>query len=170
MTEPLHPADRDLGPEDLETIGLLRRALGELPSDLLPAADDAEPPGSLLDGAVWIHDWLTMEAELAELTFDSVERPELAGVRSTGSLRELTFVSDASTIEIEIEPGSRSSGVSGTITPPVAGRVQLVVGAEIYAGDIDHHGGFTIPAVPHGTVLAMIDTTNGKIRLGSFEL
>lgn len=168
MTDHPHPADDGLQADDLDTIGLLRLAMRELPTDLLPSDDD--PPESLHDGAVWIHDWLTMEAELAELTFDSVDQPELAGVRSTGALRELTFVSDASTIEIEIEPGVRSAGVSGTITPPVAGRVQLVVGAEIYAGEIDARGAFAIAAVPHGTVLALVDTAHGKIRLGSFEL
>lgn len=161
---------RDLDADDRELLDLLRVALDALPSDLLPSADDAEPPASVLEGAAWVHDWLTMEAELAELTFDSVDDRELAGVRSTGALRELTFVSDAFTIEIEIEPGARTVGVSGTITPPVTGRLQLVVGGEIYAGEIDEHGSFSLPAVPHGTVLALVDTTHGKIRLGSFEV
>lgn len=160
--------DRELSADDRELISLLRGALGALPTDLLPSAD--EPPAAVLDGAAWVHDWLTMEAELAELTFDSVESRELAGVRSTGSLRELTFVSDAFTIEIEIEPGARTVVVSGTITPPVTGRLQLVVGGEIYAGEIDTHGSFALAAVPHGTVLALVDTGQGKIRLGSFEV
>jgi hypothetical protein len=165
-----HPADHGLDSEDRDMVDLLRRALAALPSDLLPSADDAEPPASVIDGAAWVHDWLTMEAELAELTFDSVDQLELAGVRSIGALRELTFVSDAFTIEIEIEPGARTVEVSGTITPPVAGRLQLVVGGEIYAGEIDDRGAFAITAVPHGTVLALVDTAHGKIRLGSFEI
>ncbi len=165
-----HPADHGLGPDDREMVDLLRFALLSLPSDLLPSADDAEPPASVIEGAGWVHDWLTMEAELAELTFDSVDQLELAGVRSTGALRELTFVSDAFTIEIEIEPGARTVEVSGTITPPVTGRLQLVVGGEIYAGEIDDRGAFAIGAVPHGTVLALVDTAQGKIRLGSFEV
>ena len=165
-----HPADHGLSSDERETFDLLRRALASLPSDVLPSADDAEAPASVIEGAAWVHDWLTMEAELAELTFDSVDQLELAGVRSTGALRELTFVSDAFTIEIEIEPGARTVDVSGTITPPVSGRLQLVVGGEIYAGEIDGRGAFAITAVPHGTVLALVDTTHGKIRLGSFEV
>jgi hypothetical protein len=165
-----HPADHGLDSEDLEMVDLLRRALAALPSDLLPSADDAEPPASVIDGAAWVHDWLTMEAELAELTFDSIDQLELAGVRSTGALRELTFVSDAFTIEIEIEPGARTVEVSGSITPPVGGRLQLVIGGEIYAGEIDDRGAFAIAAVPHGTVIALVDTAHGKIRLGSFEV
>lgn len=164
-----HPADHGLDSDDREMVDLLRRALATLPSDVLPSGDEAEPPPAVIDGAAWVHDWLTMEAELAELTFDSVDELELAGVRSTAALRELTFVSDAFTIEIEIEPGARTVEVSGTITPPVAGRLQLVVGGEIYAGEIVD-GAFAITALPHGTVLALVDTAQGKIRLGSFEV
>lgn len=156
-----------LDPDEVDTLDLLRRALATLPGEVAP---DEEPPASVLDGAGWVHDWLTMEAELAELTFDSTEDRELAGVRTLGALRELTFVSGSTTIEIEIEPGARYVEVSGTITPPVHGRVQLVVGGELFNGEVADDGTFAVHAVPHGTALAMIDTPMGKIRLGSFEL
>jgi hypothetical protein len=152
---------------DDDLLARLRECLDLLPLDLPPGA---EPPPSVLEGAVWVHDWLNMDAELAELTFDSTEQLELAGTRSMGSLRALTFVSGTHTIEIEIEPGPRTVEVSGTIHPPVAGKVQLVVGGEVFAGDIDDMGSFGIRAIAHGTVLAFVDTSAGKIRLGSFEV
>ncbi|HWL43639.1 MAG TPA: hypothetical protein VNQ73_11895 [Ilumatobacter sp.] len=163
-------ADDQLEAHDQDVLDLLRAALAALPADVASDGDDAEPPAAVLSGALWVHDWLNMEAELAELTFDSTEDRELAGVRSMGALRELTFVSGDYTIEIEIEPGARTVEVSGTIAPLVAGRLQLVVGGEIYAGPIDDRGAFVVTAVPHGTVLALVDTTHGKIRLGSFEV
>ena len=153
---------------DDHMLDLLRRSLESVPLDLLPA--DAAPPESVLDGARWVHDWLNMDAELAELTFDSTENVELAGVRATGSLRELTFVSGEHTIDIEIEPGRRTVDVSGTIAPPVAGTVQLVVGGEVFAGDVDESGGFAIQGLARGTALAFVETAAGKIRLGAFEV
>ena len=155
------------GVSDDEVMTLLRTALGALPADV-PASDD--PPAPLFDGAKWVHDWLNMEAELAEITFDSTDDVELAGVRSTSALRELTFVSDATTIEIEIEPGPRTVDITGTIDPPVEGRVQLVVGGEVFADDIDDRGSFAVTGVVHGTVLAWVDTPSGTVRLGSFEI
>ena len=151
-------------------------AIAELLSDTLatlppgPAPADDPVPTAVREGALWVHEWLNMDAELAELTFDSAEGRELAGVRSTGSLRELTFVADGYTLELEIEPGPRTALVSGTIDPATDGSVQLVIGGEIFAADIDQHGAYSIRDVALGTVLAFVETAGGKIRLGAFEI
>lgn len=153
-------------PSDDDLVDLLRQTL-----DVLPAATDPDPPpSSVIEGARWVHEWLTMEAELAELTFDSDHRRELAGVRSTGSLRELTFVTGDHTIEVEIEAGPRTVKVSGTIEPPLDGSMQLVVGGEIFSSNIDRNGVFAVHGVAPGTVLAYIETRDDKIRLGAFEI
>lgn len=153
---------------DDHTHDLLQRSLQMASFDLVPA--DTEPPDSVLDGARWVHDWINMEAELAELTFDSTEDLDLAGIRASGSLRELTFVSGEHTIDIEIEPGARTVGVSGSIDPSVRGMVQLVVGGEVFAGDVDESGAFSIDGIAHGTALAFVEIPAGKIRLGAFEI
>lgn len=160
--------DRVTAGADDHTLDLLRASLDSMPLDLLPG--QTSPPGSVLDGARWVHDWLNMDAELAELTFDSTENVELAGIRSTGSLRELTFVSGDRTIEIEIEPGRRAVDVSGMVDPPVSGTVQLVVGGEVFAGEVDESGAFAIAGLARGTALAFVETPTGKIRLGAFEI
>jgi hypothetical protein len=153
---------------DNELLGLLRTSLDALPGDDLPGDDPV--PAALLEGAAWVHDWHNMEAELAQLTFDSTEDVELAGVRSNGALRELTFVTEIYTIEVEVEPGPRTVTVTGSIEPPATGTMQLLVGGEMFAGDIDEQGSFHLPNVAHGTVLAFIQTPAGKVRLGSFEV
>lgn len=153
------------GDDDL--LALLHDALASIPEPSDPAD---MPPPSVVEGARWVHDWLNMEAELAELTYDSTGDRELAGVRSTGSLRELTFVSDGRTIRLSLEPGHRTVTVVGTVEPPAAGRMQLVVGGEVFSGDIDPIGEFVVDGVAHGTVLAFVDTDGGKVRLGAFEL
>jgi hypothetical protein len=146
-------------------------ALTEVLNSLPTVADpDDRPPATVQEGALWVHDWINMEADLAELTFDSQHQPELAGTRASSSLRELTFVGEAYTVEMEIEPGPRTMLVSGTIEPPTAGTVQLIVGGEVFGGPISDAGAFTITDVAEGTALAFVETASGKVRLGSFEL
>ncbi|MFV0258513.1 MAG: hypothetical protein ACK5PP_08720 [Acidimicrobiales bacterium] len=95
---------------------------------------------------------------------------ELAGVRALTSLRELTYVSDGHTIRIEVHPRARTVQISGTVDPPDATRVQLLVGGVMFAADVDGTGGFVIGGVDHGTVLPFVDLPDGRIRLGSFEV
>lgn len=125
---------------------------------------------SLVDGAMWVHDWHNMDTELAELTFDSDQRTELAGVRSPGSLRDLTFVSNGHLIELELTPSTHGADIRGAVAPTRAKRFQLVVGGDVFSGDIDEHGSFAILAVPHGTALAFIELNDAIVRLGSFEI
>lgn len=153
---------------DQQLLDLLRHSLGALAEDRLPLDD--LPPDSVLDGARWLHDWHNMESELALLTFDSTQGIELAGVRSNGALRELTFVTDTYTIELEIEPGPRTTTVYGAIEPPVSGKMQLLVAGHVFGSEIDRDGSFEISEVASGTVLAFVEVPAGKIRLGSFEL
>jgi hypothetical protein len=148
-------------------LDILRQVLALLPVDLVPA--QADPPPSLLAGAEWVQDWSTMDAELADLTYDSSVDLELTA-RAGGGLRELTFVSGGRTIEMEIGPEARHVTVNGTVRPPVGGSVQLLVSGELFAADLDASGAFEVRDVPYGTVLAFIDTPEGKIRLGVFEV
>ena len=159
--------DKPMIDDDDALAELVTNALGELPQ---PIDVNSQPPASLIEGAKWVHEWVTMDAELAELTFDSTTNPELAGVRSLGALRELTFVSGQHTIEVEIDPNERTVTISGHVEPPVTGTMQLVIGGEIFEDELDETGSFCIEHVVHGTVLAFIQTPSGKIRLGSFEV
>ena len=160
-------ANDDAMSED-DAMRLLRDAITSLPAGTETPFED--PPAAVIDGAKWVHQWLTMEAELAEMTFDSDESRELAGVRSMGSLRELTFVSGEYTIELEIQPGQRTVQVAGSIDPAVDGAMQLVIGGEVYSTDIDSSGEFVLDGVARGTVLAFVDLRHRKLRLGSFEI
>lgn len=154
-------------PDDDRMLELLRQALDEFPLRLVPA--DEEPPPDLIAGSRFVYDWHNMDAELAEIEFDSAVNTELAGVRSPGgTLRELTFVTDGRRLEIEIEPGPSSVCISGRIEPPAVGTVQLVVGGDVFRGEVMPDGSFEIDDVAHGTVLAFIDTDGGRIRLGEF--
>lgn len=149
-------------------LDLLRAALDSLPLASIPV--DEEPPASVLAGARWVHEFLTMDAELAELTFDSSVDGELAGVRADTALRELTFVTGDWTLEIEIEPSRQGVVITGTVAPPLVGDLEVVVGGILHSGSFGDDGTCTIESVPHGTLLAFIDTADGKVRLGAFEV
>ena len=154
---------------DDELLDLLRTTLQRLPAGLVPA--DEHPPDDLVRGSRWVHEWLNMDAELAELEFDSASDRDLAGVRSsTGSLRELTFVAEGRRLEVEIERGPRTARVSGRIEPPLTGSIQLVVGGEVFRSEIGSDGTYEIGDVALGTVLAFVDIDDGRIRLGAFEI
>lgn len=161
--------DRELtSVEEQQLLDVLGTALRSLPNPRVPRTDTA--PESLIEGALWVHDWLNIDAEIAELTFDSHVGGELFTVRSTASLRWLAFVSDDHRIELEVEPGERTVGFSGQVIPVVEGSVELLVGGHLYRGEIDAHGAFVIDGVIPGTVLAFVATSGRKIRLGSFEV
>ncbi len=152
---------------DDDMLALLRSAFRGFTPGTVPA--DAEPPPSLLEGSLWVHQWHNMESELAELTYDSsVQSP--VSVRSGSSLRQLTFRSGDRSIEMAIEPAGRSVVVSGEISPPLIGTMQLLVGGEMFVAEIDPSGSFIVEDVPFGTVLAFVATTGMKIRLGAFEV
>ena len=86
----------------------------------------ADPvPEHVLAGARAAFTWRTIDAELAELVFDSAN--ELTGVRSEASPRQVTF--QAPGVEIEamvIDNGQRR--IVGQLIPPTEATVQLASG------------------------------------------
>jgi len=91
--------------------------------------------------------WHNIDAELAQLTYDSREnRRELAVVRSeTASVRALTFTSAHLTMELEVT----EDAVLGQVIPPCAGTLEVHTRAgEITATEMDEIGCFAINPIP----------------------
>jgi hypothetical protein len=68
--------------------------------------------------------WHTVDAELAELSYDSAAEPPaaLAGVRADPSaLRVLTFAASGVTIEVDVT----AVGLQGQVVPAVRGEIEL---------------------------------------------
>jgi hypothetical protein len=126
--------------DDEELLVVLRQALAErqaVPLEFVAAAKNAFA-------------WHNIDAELAELTYDSSRDAEPApSTRAeTASIRALTFTSAHLTIELEVTHDS----LLGQIVPAQPGtiKVQLRDGAEttVLADGI---GRFTIRPMPAGT-------------------
>ena len=69
--------------------------------------------------------WLTMDAELAELTADTSVEPQLMGVRGTTPPTLLTFDASDLTVEVEIMDDGGGRRLLGQLVPPAPGVVEV---------------------------------------------
>ena len=126
--------------DDEDLMAALRQALAErqaVPPEFVEAAKNAFA-------------WHNIDAELAELTYDSSRdaEPARSTRAETASIRALTFTSAHLTIELEVTHDS----LLGQIVPAQPGsvKVQLRDGAETTV-PADEIGRFTIRPMPAGT-------------------
>jgi hypothetical protein len=91
--------------------------------------------------------WHNIDAELAQLTYDSNEdRREAAAMRSeTASIRSLTFTSAHLSLELEVTGNS----LLGQLLPPRAGTLEIHTRAgEISTTEVDEIGRFAVDPIP----------------------
>ncbi len=138
------------GLDDDELIAALRRALLErtaVPAEFVEAGKSAFA-------------WHNIDAELAQLTYDSVRDSQQAlAVRSeSASIRALTFTSAHLSIELEVGADS----LIGQVVPTQAAtiRVQPRVGGESFV-PADEIGCFSIRPVPSGEFRLHCRTAQG---------
>ena len=90
--------------------------------------------------------WHNIDAELAQLTYDSHSDTNMAAiVRSeAASIRALTFTSAHLSIELEVTAGS----LLGQVIPPQAGTLETHTRAGVTTSQIDEIGCFTVDPIP----------------------
>jgi hypothetical protein len=127
-------------------------------------------PPSFVEAAENAFAWRNIDAELAQLTYDSIEcAPLIEVTRSeTASIRALTFTHPRLIIELEVS----ADAVLGQIVPPQTGTIEVQThagtGPEISTDEI---GYFSIQPIPHGPfrlrcrVAAGIDVLSGWVTL-----
>ena len=110
---------------------------------------DPVPP-AVLSAARAAFEWRTVDAELAELTYDSwVDDRELVGVRSSGGRRQLTFEAPGLTVEVEVADGA-APGLVGQLVPAHGGTVELRHGGGVLTLAVDDLGRFAVSHLPAG--------------------
>lgn len=121
----------------------------------------ASVPRDFIDAGKAAYAWRNIDAELAELVYDSaLEEAQLVGqIRAEqAQLRALTFTTPALTIEIEVT----GEALLGQLVPPEAGEVKVITPAgEVQAEPIDDVGCFTIRPVPAGSFRIHCHTASG---------
>ncbi len=128
--------------------------------DLLAALREAmqtrsEVPPGLVQAARNAYAWHTIDAELAELTFDSGREPDLAAATrsESASIRALTFTSAHLTMELEVTENSLIGQViparEGTVEAQTREGATAVVQAAAVA-QVDEIGCFSVEPIPPG--------------------
>jgi hypothetical protein len=122
--------------------------LGELrafakAADPLPAQVSFAAKGSLA--------WRRIDAELAELTFDSLlEDAAMAGVRSRDTIRLVTFEAGDISVEVEITDAGDKRRLIGQLVPPQVARVEIRTADSHHEVDADELGRFAADGLPAG--------------------
>ena len=103
--------------------------------------------------------WHNIDAELAQLTYDSlVDRERAAIVRSeAASIRALTFTSTRLSIELEVGEGS----LLGQIIPPRAGTLEVHTTAGVTSSPVDEIGCFVVDPIPSSPFRLRCRTEDG---------
>lgn len=128
------------GWDDEELLAALRQAL---------AARRAVPP-EFVAAAKNAFAWHNIDAELAQLTYDSVHGPEVAAHTraESASIRALTFTSARLVIELEVTEDT----LLGQVVPAQAATIEVQANAEAERQfDTDEIGCFTIQPIPRGS-------------------
>jgi hypothetical protein len=130
------PDGQDWDDEELLTaLGEAMRARREVPEWFVETGKNA-------------YAWHNIDAELAQLTYDSfgdTRRDLAAAVRSeAASIRALTFTSARLCIELEVA----SDSLVGQIVPPRAGTLEVHTTAGVTSSPVDEIGCFAINPIP----------------------
>lgn len=124
--------------------------------ELLAAISDEvdSPPPEVALAARAAFAWRTVDAELAELVYDSWnDDRELAGVRTGGGPRRLTFDAPELTVEVEIDMGGDGiCRLVGQVVPPCPGVVEVRHTERSLSAPVDRLGRFTFDRVPSGHI------------------
>lgn len=129
--------------------------------DLLRASFEATDPvpDTVVAAAKEAFTWRTIDAELADIVFDSAVE-ELAGVRTTETARQVTFRAPGVEIEVMVMPeGGRK--LVGQLVPPQQVTVELHVGDTVRETGTDSLGRFDFDGVPTGPVQIAVEIPSG---------
>ena len=137
----------------------------ELPDFLIDAILSQGPPTEDVDLVKNAFAWRTIDAELMELSYDSVL--DTAGVRDASARRTLEFTVGDISILVEIEDGS----VRGQLSPgDVASVVRLIGINDSSTAQIEASGAFVFPGVTAGSYRLELTTDAGSISSAAFAV
>ncbi len=138
------------GWDDEQLLGALREAM---------RARQAVPPG-FAEAAKSVYAWHNIDAELAQLTYDSSRDTDRSvSLRSeTASIRALTFTSAHTSIELEVTEGS----LLGQVMPPGEGTIEVQArDSATTATPVDEIGCFSIEPIPPSPFRLRCRTAHG---------
>lgn len=126
----------------------------ELEAGLREAAARYDPvPAEVIQAATAAFTWRNVDAELAELEFDSLlDQPEAALVRGPGGPRLLHFRAGLLTIEVEVTSSRSARELTGQVFPVQPAELEIRHGTQVNRVAVDDLGRFRAEFVPAGPV------------------
>lgn len=114
----------------------------------------ADPvPPEVTDTARATYTWRTVDAELAELAYDSwLDDQRLAGVRGENAPRTLTFEGPSFTVELEVADEGTRRRLLGQLVPPGVAQIEVRHSGGLLRLAADEVGRFAAAGVAPGPV------------------
>jgi len=136
----------------------------ELTEELRRLAARLDPvPPELLRGAAAAFAWRDIDAELAELVFDSlIDNSEAALVRGSPDQRLVSFAGGGLTIDVEVSGTGAARTVMGQIAPPQRGLVEIRRRQETMTVEADELGRFQAGPLPPGPLSLRLRPDEGS--------
>jgi len=129
--------------------------------------DQADPvPTDVTEFAKAAFSWRTIDAELAEIAYDSNDQTTPAGVRSTATARMLSFEAGSWTIDIEYH--AVTGRLIGQIEPAREATVELHVAGAAILDETDDLGRFDFEGVLPGPI-SLVFRTPGNLEVVKTE-
>ena len=136
---------------DNEILDILRKGLRQ--SDPVPS--------TVSEFAAALFTWRDIDAELAELIFDSEDETSPAGVRSTSIARMISFEVGKWTIDLEYDP---AAGVlMGSVSPVAPFSVALHSRGARFEMELDDLGRFEFDDVEGGPASLVFRSADGEV-------
>jgi hypothetical protein len=137
-----------------------------LEEELRELAARFEPvPDRLVQAALDAYAWRTIDAELAELAFDSLaDQDEAALVRGHQQERLLSFRASGPPIEIEVTAAGPARRLIGQLVPPQRAEVEIRRQDGIVTIATDEFGRFIADRMPAGPVSLRLGPAPGESR------
>jgi hypothetical protein len=124
----------------------------ELEAEFRRLAADREPvPAELFRAAVEAFSWRDIDAEIAELVYDSLlDSDEASLVRGSADQRLVSFTAGGMTIDVEVTSAGPGRTMMGQIAPPQRATVDIRHPQDTVTVEADELGRFRSGPLPPG--------------------
>jgi len=143
MTESTSPQ------EEVRLLSLLRRGLDQTDSS----------PADVIEFAKAALSWRTIDADLAQLSYDSID--DSTSVRGVATSRMLAFESGELTIDLEHEP--LSGDLMGKLDPAGQMTIELHVLDTVLVTESDEFGRFSFEGIQSGPFAVVIRLEGAEV-------
>ncbi|MBW3603311.1 MAG: hypothetical protein KY460_00125 [Actinobacteria bacterium] len=120
------------------------------------------PPAHVIAHARDAFAWHGIDAELAELVYDSAVAATPAGVRGDEDARQMTFRAPGLEIEVEVV-SERTRIVIGQLVPAQTASIELRQGGRTLRAEADALGRFSFDGIAPGAIKLTVVTESGTL-------